>query len=208
MDGIELLYLLFVGLYFLFGVFRKQNERKRKAAQASGEIAPGKARAPTPFQEFMEQMEEAIREANGEPPATPEREVVIEVPETPEAIPSPMPVPTSRPVVAAGSREPEFHAIGGFERESGFEGARRSPHEEHGFGLDQPFSEERFEQLARGRDITEHAHAPLAPLDPPARESKWSAMLQHPESAQDAFVLAQIFDGPWRPRKVKRIGHP
>ncbi|MEM1057307.1 MAG: hypothetical protein AAGI52_17455 [Bacteroidota bacterium] len=210
MDEI-LLYLLFVVVYFVLGGIRRRNQKRQqqRAPKIPGaEQAPsGEERAPTPFEQFVEQMEEAMREAAGEPPREPEPEP-IEV-KAQEAPPPPaLPIPTKRPVTSVGGRtEPEFRDLGSFQAETAFESSWESPHERQGFGLDQPFSEERFEHLARGRDITEHDHAPLF-TPPPARSSRterWRRQLADPKQAQDALVLKEIFSGPWSPRRPKRM---
>lgn len=201
---IELLPILFLLAYYLLGRKRKQLQKRRvEAPTPEGEVAP-----PTPFEEFVRQMEEAMRDASGETQPKPEP-VEIEVQRPDEPLPSPMPVATTRPVTSAGGRkESGFRSLGSFGAEASFESSRTSAHEKHGFGLDQPFSEERFESLARGRDITEHLHPPLAPRHhaplPATRASAWRQRLQNPKQAQDALVLTEIFSGPWSPRRPGR----
>ena len=199
---VELLYFLFLAVYFVLGALRKSQQRKRQRAPGPAGGDPTTIQAPTPFEEFVRQMEESMREASGLP-AQPEPEPIEVGPQDPP-LPSPMPVPTRRPVTGL-SREPEFRDIGSFAGESVFESERTPAHERHSFGLDRPFSEEAFERLERGRDITEHAHPSLAPLPParrPSRAENWRDRLTDPKHAQDALVLKEIFSGPWSPRRT------
>lgn len=199
---VDFLPLLFLAVYYLLGRKRKQLQRKRQTAPTA---ESGEPKGPTPFEEFVRQMEEAMREASGEPREEDQRQP--EPTPATSAPPSPMPVPTRRPLpTLGGRREPEFREMGSFESEATFERHRRPAHEAHGYGIDQPFSEERFERMPRGLDETAHAHAPLAPrIRPtPSRVSYWRNRLKDPKQAQDALVLTEIFSGPWSPRKPKR----
>ena len=215
MDALaDFLPLLFVLVYFLLGARRRKAHREKQQQildSAEPTIATGNApkKRPTPFQEFMRQMEEAMQEASGEtPPAAPEARPAV----APTAVPVPVPVPEASTIPPG--RMSAFHAVGSFDRELSFEKAKRPPHEIHGFGPDSPFSEESFEHLARGRDITEHApgHLAASPHTSSAVPSRrrlspaqsWRQRLQDPKHAQDALVLSEIFSGPWEPRRPGR----
>ena len=160
MDALaDFLPLLFVLVYFLLGARRRKAHREKQQQildSADPTIATqnaAKQKRSTPFQEFIRQMEEAMQEASGEPVrAAPEAETVSAPPAVP--VPEARALPPERPSA--------FHAMGSFERELSFEQAKRPPHEIHSFGPDSPFSEEAFEHLARGLDITEHAPGHLA----------------------------------------------
>lgn len=191
----DFLPLVFLVVYFLLGRKRKQIQQRQKQP-TSPETG---TRPPTPFEEFVRQMEDAMREASGTPAtesAEPERVQATLQPPRPPALPKKKrPAPT-----------PEFHDMGSFVAESTFESSRTPPHEIHGFGLDEPFSEERFERLARGQDETRHAHPSLAgrTTHRSAPPSRWRTRLQDPKQAQDALVLTEIFAGPWSPRRPVR----
>lgn len=137
------------------------------------------------------------------PRRTPFEELVRQIQEAAEAereaaTPSPRPAPGASPI----RPDPEFRAVGSFE------------HEQHGFGLENAFSEEAFEQLPRGLDITEHPpghldagpHAlrPPTTVKPPKEAHPLLATLRHPDSARQAFVLKEIFDAP-RSRRRHRL---
>ena len=219
--NIELLWLVFVGLYFLLGSRRRKIQRQKQShALPSDEVTrPTADRPPTPFQEFVRQMETAMREASGEPaPPTPAPRALPPAEEpataTRTSVPTARVIPPSRLGSASGDAPGAFHGLGSFERELRFEEAARPAHEIHSFGADNPFSEEAFEHLARGRDITEHApghlqaspHAPLRPRRsaPGTHASYWRQRLTDPRHAQDALVLSEIFGGPWTPRRPGR----
>lgn len=95
----------------------------------------------------------------------------------------------------------DFRLVGGFE------------HEEHGFGPENPFSDENFERLPRGLDVTEHAPGhlsydphgiPRTPATPaPKRRHPLAERLRTPGSAREAFALREILDAP-RSRRPRR----
>ncbi|MDT0630513.1 hypothetical protein RQM47_09485 [Rubrivirga sp. S365] len=193
---IELLPLLAVAAYYLLRGRQRANAKRapEQMQEAEGE------RAPTPFQSFMLQMEEALAEAAGEPegprgPGTPpvsEREpIAVEVDRA--APPSPLPVPPLRPAAPT----PEFSAVRG-----SFSGASPVDHEAHGFGTSSPFSEERFERggaPASGAARRRHDPHGLRPSPPEAQSARragrpdWRARLRDPQAARDAFVLQTLF---------------
>ena len=199
---IELLPLLAVAAYYLLRGRQRANAKRApdamQAAEGERPARPGRGgeRAPTPFQSFMEQMEEALAEAAGEPeggrsqpegrrrqPDDPtrrtegetgpdtapvaEREPIrVEVDRTPT--PSPLPAPPLRPAAPA----PEFRAVAG-----SFSGTRPVDHERHGlaapsapqFGSESPLSEERFERGGRrASDAARRGHDPHGLRRPPA----------------------------------------
>ncbi|MEM6327079.1 MAG: hypothetical protein AAF791_08175 [Bacteroidota bacterium] len=199
----ELIWLVLLAAYYVLSAMRRGQRKKKQQTQGQPRVTEaGEAKGPTPFEEFMRQMEEAMREASGEPRPTGDREPVDPV-RTEAVAPAPVSVPSPPPPRPVS----EFRDVGSFSAETSFESSRTSAHERHGFGLDQPFSEERFEQLARGLDETEHRHPSLAP---PSRRRVdradiWRDRLQDPKKAQEALVLKEIFSGPWSPRRPRRL---
>ena len=205
--NVELIWALLVGLYFLFNAGRRNRAARQRQVETDTD-GLSRPSAPSPFEAFVQQMEDAMRDASGEPPLE-----TVNEPLAPEALPVPSrpSVPVRRPVPETRR---EFKPVGSFERERAFEKAARAPHDEHGYGPDNPFSEERFERLARGRDITEHAqgHLQYSPhglsASPPPRRisaaSRWRKRLRDPEQAQDALILTEIINGPWSPRSPRR----
>lgn len=184
---IEFLPLLAIAAYYLL---RGRQRAKAKRAPEQMQEAEGERR-PTPFQSFMEQVEEALAEASGEPPVgTPpvsEREpIAVEVERS--APPSPLPAPPLRPAAPT----PEFSAVRG-----SFSSASPVDHEAHGFGVASPFSEERFERGgAPTSDVARRRHDPhdLHPAPAPrAGRPDWRARLRDPQAARDAFVLQTLF---------------
>ena len=185
---IELLPLLAVAAYYLL------RGRQRANAKRAPERMQGAAgeRAPTPFQSFVQQMEEALAEAAGEPaPDTPpvsEREPIsVEVER--RAPTSPLPAPPLRPAAPT----PEFKAVRG-----SFSGPSPVDHERHGFGTGSPFSEERFERRrAPASDAARRGHDPHGLRTPPragrAGRPTWRTRLRDPQAARDAFVLQTLF---------------
>ncbi len=195
-SALELVWIAGVAIYYIWSATRR-SKRKREARTTGTApeaiTASGETRSPTPFQEFMLSMEEAMREGAQPQPAQ-EVEKPLSAPDT--LVPEPVPASTIPP-----ARVEEFHEMGSFKGDGAFESSTRPA---RGFGLDSPFSEERFERLARGRDIVDHDHGPLAPPLPPRRLSRagqWRERLQDPKEAQDALVLAEIFGGPWKARR-------
>lgn len=186
---VELLPLLFIGAYYLLAGRRRAKQKKeaREQAQPAG---PAEQRAATPFQNFLEQLEEAMSEASGDPAA----EVVPQ-----KVVPRKAPVLTSEPVPAA---EPipesrlesiEFNAPAG-----SFGSSAPVDHQAHGFGAENPISEETFErqpasaQTAR-RDASRYdPHGLRSSADAPS-ENTWNKRLGNPKAAQDAFVLQTVF---------------
>ena len=191
MDAIiELLPLLAVAAYYLLrGRQRAKAKRVPEPMQkASGRAGRGGERGPTPFQSFMQQMEEALAEAAGEPATPPvsEREPIeVEVERTP--MPSPLPAPPLRPAAPT----PEFRAVAG-----SFSSTNPVDHERHGFGPESPLSEERFERGgAPASDAARRRYDPhdLRPAPTARKRPDWHARLRDPQAARDAFVLQTLF---------------
>lgn len=189
---IELLPLLAVAAYYLL---RGRQRAKAKQGPQPGAAAPPMegTRGPTPFQSFMEQMEEALAEAAGEPEdqrgAPGERQarepITVAVDRSTPA--TPLPAPPLGPSVPT----PEFRAVPG-----SFSSPSPVDHERHGFGMGSPLSEERFERRRRpASDDARRGYDPHGLRPPPARRGRggWSARLRDPEAARDAFVLQTIF---------------
>ena len=193
MEWLEsLLPLVIFAIYFL--------SRLRKAArQPQRQPAP---QDPHLVTQTPEAREEAADGAPSPPPterpATPFEALVQQIQEAArEAARDTMGEPRPEPP------EPEFQPVGAFE------------HEAHGFGPDNPFSEEAFEQMPRGADIAEHAtgHLDYDPHDalpdvtphteptPRAAPHPLVARLRRPSTAREAVVLREILD---RPRVLRR----
>ena len=186
---IELLPLLAVAAYYLLRGRQRANAKRAPEEMQEAAGRPGRSGELTPFQSFMQNMEEALAEAAGEPATPPvsEREPIeVEVERTP--MPSPLPAPPLRPAAPT----PEFRAVSG-----SFSGTTPVDHERHGFGLQSPLSEERFERGgARASDAARRRYERdgLRPA-PPARAGRpdWRARLRDPQAARDAFVLQTLF---------------
>ncbi len=187
MEGlVDLLPLLFIGLYYLLASRRKAKVREAQQQRVEApqtELVQDEPRASSPFQDFLGQLEEAMQEASGAGPPEPEPvpAPVVELPEE----------PTGRPLATA---TPEFRATSG-----SFDSARPVDHEAHGFGRENPLSEERFEQapafvaLPSSPDRAFDPHG-LHGRRPPATGTRgWRRRLRDPEAARDAFVLQTIF---------------
>ena len=86
MEGlVDLLPLLFIGLYYWLAARRKAKVRQaaqRRVEAPQDELIQDEPRTATPFQTFLDQLEEAMQEANGSAPEPPP-EPVVELPERP-----------------------------------------------------------------------------------------------------------------------------
>lgn len=188
---VDLLPLLFVGLYYLLASRRRARLRKeaseRVEAPQSELIHEGEP-APTPFQAFLEQLEETMAEAAEI--EEDDRAVVPEPPPRAEVVP-PAPV-VPRPVSSFGPSE--FRAV-----EGSFVSARPVDHEAHGFGSINPLSEETFENLPAyasrdaGPKPSYDPHSLHARRSLPSGGPDWRRRLRDPRAAREAFVLQTIF---------------
>ena len=208
----DLLPLLLVGAYYLL---RTMRGAKRQRPPAGAEPTANAPSAPTPFEQLMQQLEDALEEPQRQ--ATPSDAEPVE-PARLEALPSVGDTDhagTARPVERQAEREPAMRAAPrppravpiAFEPPAVFEEA--FDHDAHGFGAENPLSEESFES----RPAFSSRHRPVAPTSGPrgrraenkaatARRpaSRWAARLHDPAAAREALVLKTIFEGPWRPR--------
>ena len=180
---VDLLPLLFIGLYYLLS-----NRRKAAAKQAArqhveapqAELVSEEASDPTPFQTFLQQLEEAMAESAGGLPT--------------ENAPVPTEEPTLPPRPVPEFQGQEFHAVPG-----SFDSASAVDHERHGFGDDNPLSEEAFERqpafapLQRSDSREYDPHGLRRKSSPRTTLSDWRARLRDPRAARDAFVLQTIF---------------
>lgn len=200
MEGlVELLPLLFVAAYYLLrGRQRAAQKRERQEAPQQALISDGvegaheRVSEPTPFQRFLQQMEEAVSEAAGEPLETDKR---LEVETNP--LPSPLPAPPTKPV-----RPTALQTASSFQAPTGsFDSSRPVDHDWHGFGDENPLSEQAFEKrpsqqpAPAGRRPVYDPHE-LAPqpsrLAEPA-DVDWRRRLRDPVTAREAFLLQTIF---------------
>ncbi len=190
MEGlVDLLPLLAVAAYYLLRARRRAGQRQQANPRTPPEARTiSEPKGPTPFQQFMQQIEDAVAEASGE---------TLEVdhpPEPPNAIPTPLPAPPAKPVRPA----PEFHSAQG-----SFDAPAPVDHVRHGFGADNPLSEETFEQrpaqslapLHKGPLPDPHGLQERRASDPAPIPGvpHWRAKLRDPKAAREAFVLQTIF---------------
>lgn len=183
MEGLaELLPLLFVAAYYLLrGRQRVSQQRQRQEAPQQPLIGDGpdgardRVSEPTPFQQFLRQVEEAVAEAAGEPLET-DKQLEVET----TAAPSPLPAPPTKPVRPAPlETSTEFIAPAG-----SFDSAHPVDPEGHGFEFAPPISVPSSEPRVR-------------PTPPPRRPEPaavdWQRRLRDPVAAREAFLLQTIF---------------
>ena len=192
---IDLLPLVFVGLYYLLAGRRRAKQQRVEAPQQEL-VQDREPRAPTPFQSFLNQLEGAMAEAAGEPLDRPE-------PPRQEPIPEPAPVASAAPSVSLA--DAEFRPAAG-----SFDSARPVSHEAHGFGAANPLSEESFEQAPAFSARAPSGRPGYDPHGLHSREPRsstpradWRARLNDPKAAQDAFLLQTVF-GPRGGRRAER----
>ncbi len=195
MEWLEsLLPLLLLLIYFLAQVRKRGAARKAAAKTPTVETptseTPGvqASRKLTPFQEIIRQIQEAAEQAQAEQQA-PTPATANTVAETPEVVLPPQPS-------ALSLERSDFHNLGGFE------------HDEHGFGQENPFSEENFENQPASPPPP--AHAP-GHLDYDPHESLWGRSapsitgrkpnpvikrLQSSSGLKEALILKEILDPP------------
>ena len=181
MEGlVDLLPLLFIGAYYLLaGRRRAQRQKAAQQRRPEGQPVVSEERSETPFQSFLAQLEEAMAEAAnpGSSVPAPSEAETVELPPAPPA--------------------PDLEADSALEAAT-FERGGPNPHERHGFGSENPLSEEVFEQQPA---FTETARAVTPVYDPHgvrqpgsrAERTEWQQRLSDPKAAQDAFVLQTVF---------------
>ena len=189
MEGlVDFLPLLFVGLYYLLSSRRKarmkQAARERVEAP-SEELISTEEESPTPFQSFLEQLEAAMAESIEGPR--------VEATDDP-VVPEPEPIPSSRLERLSPDSPTDFQAVTG-----SFDSPTAVDHERHGFGQENPLSEEVFERqpafsvARRPKDATYDPHRLRPSPQPSSTARNWRRRLQDPKAVQDAFVLQTIF---------------
>ncbi len=194
MEGlIDLLPLLFIGAYYLLRARSRSKQQKRAVAPQQELVSDGEPRRESPFQSFMSQIEDAMAEAAGEP-IDPDPAPALPPPALPPA------VSTSATVPDLAAADAEFHPTLG-----SFDSAAPVDHEAHGFGPDNPLSEEAFEQRPAFFQPLDSALPASSPreYDPhglrqragagPGPTADWRQRLESPQAAQDAFVLQTVF---------------
>jgi hypothetical protein len=187
-------------IFVIYAVLRSRRAAEQKRLAQGG--AP--ADKPGSLQQILQQIEEAMAEANGEtePPvqAAPLPAERIESAERSRTTPA---RPPSRAPAFASQPADEF----------------RSPvrdvfaHDAHGFGTQNPYSEPVFQRVAPHQDAPASAsnrlsfnphmrNAGLLPLPnttAPRRAAVLAERLRHPDAARDAIVLNAIFQRPGAP---------
>ena len=195
----DLLPLLAIGAYWLV---RAMRSTKRK--QAGPRPAPtGAAKAPSPFEQLMLQLEEALDAPRDAAPADAD---AAAAPERSEEPPRPVERQAERPPAPRAAPRPPRAVPTHFD-DAGIGDYHGFDHDRHGFGQDNPLSEEAFERRPRfaprpktpPRRYDPHGLAPT-PKPPPRRAVSWATRLRDPAAAREALVLKTIFEGPWRPR--------
>ncbi|WP_412067612.1 hypothetical protein [Rubrivirga sp. IMCC43871] len=182
---LELLPLLFIGAYYLLTSRRKAQKRKQ-AAQTPLVSGARPEKSPTPFEAFLANLEQSLAQAGGVEP---------EDQTAPLAAPAPEPIlpaapPPARPIPALGS---EFAAPTG-----SFDALVPVDHDAHGFGAENPYSEERFERApafvepARASEDFD-PHGLRRKRRPRPTRTRWRQRLSDPAAARDAFVLQTVF---------------
>lgn len=201
---VDLLPLLFIGLYYLLSA-RRRTKQKRVVAPQEGLVSDPEPRAPSPFESFLGQLEEAMAEAAGEPVDRDDRRGEALEPVDLDAPPEPLPAPADPAVPRLGAADAEFRAPAG-----SFDSPLPVDHEGHGFGPANPQSEESFEQapaFAEPPPVGPGGYDPhgLRPPTPaPARPLRgWRQRLSDPQTAQNAFVLQTVF-GPRGGRRAEQ----
>lgn len=211
----DLIPLLLLAAYYLLAARRRAKQKKleaqRETAPQEALVSEDGAAQPTPFQSFLEELEAAVAEANG---IDREDDDAVEAPEVART-PTPAPVPPS-PVVATplpslGSGE--FQAPPG-----SFDASHPVDHEAHGFGLENPLSEEAFEEspvfsprkARERRAFDPHGLRPAPPASTAGAAAatgveSWHRRLADPRTAREAFVLQTVF-GPRGGRRGERRG--
>jgi hypothetical protein len=193
MDIGDLLILLLFLLPFLSRLFGKKEppvpNRQRPAPRPDGTGGVRQTDVEDPLGEALRQIREALGEAEPErPPSSPKP-----LPEKPRAV-------TKQP-----TRPTKFRKIGAYE------------HEEHGFGLSNPLSEEVFERQPSSlkRGTTDHIkQKPLESVDLStpievkrvaggASRTSPADVLRDPRRAREAFVMKEVLGPPrsLRPRR-------
>ena len=202
MEGlIDLLPLLFIGAYYLLRARSRSKQQRRTVAPQQELVSDDPPRRETPFQSFMSQLEDAMAEAAGAP-IDPDPAPVL-----PPALPPVGSASTDVTVPDLAAADAEFHPTLG-----SFDGTAPVDHQAHGFGPDNPISEETFEQqpaFFQSPDPASSAPSPRA-YDPhglrrpdelqPA--TGWRQRLESPRAAQEAFLLQTVF-GPRGGRRAE-----
>lgn len=177
-------------IYFLASA-RKRGKKGRKSGTPQpvpSTTEQEKQGRPNRFQDLLRQIQEAAEEAQQ------------------AQRPQPAEEPNHWESGTPNFEEDATYALGG---------TQDFDHDEHGFGTDNPFSEEAFE--AAPRNPTPPQHAPghldynphktgLGTLDKPAHRKRARrhpkvATLMSPRGLRDAFVLKQILDEPLSKRR-------
>ena len=169
---------------------RTPTERPRPTASEARKGSPEKE---TPFQEALRQIREALEEAQQEQTRAQEPERVA-LPRTPTRVPTPARPPDPHPSPLPAPPPIRFDRPGGFE------------HERHGFGRENPLSEEAFERRpafstaprTRKPAFDPHGLRPEPTRAAPTRTTPRTLLgkLRRPETARDALVLAEVLGPP------------
>lgn len=211
---VDLLPLLFVGAYYLLAGRRraklKKAQRERDTAPQEELVSDAGPREPSPFRSFLDQIEGAMAEAAGEPSPADQPRPVTAPAGPPPAVSAPV---SSGPSLAGTSpsapaldiADAEFTPVSG-----SFDSRAPVDHVAHGFGADNPLSEEAFERASAFGGRRAPSAAERRSYDPhglqPARTSPpadWRRRLSDPQAARDAFVLQTVFG----PRGGRRAEH-
>ena len=206
MEWLESLFpLLLLLIYFLARARKRAAKRQAAAAETPTAETPGvqQPKRPTPFQEILRQIQEAAEQPQAEKARAEQQEQASGAPNTVVATSSPE-VVLPQPPPAPSLDKPDFHKQGEFE------------HDEHGFGAENPFSEERFEIQPASPPPPAHApgHLDYDPHESLGRTSAPSIQgrkphplvksLQNSSGLKEALILKEILDPPRSLRRAPR----
>ncbi len=181
----SLLPFLFLLIYFLAGVRKRRAKGSVPVTSESPDVAQPRAR--TPFEEIIRQIQEAAEKAQAGPQQS--------LPDVPLAVDA---APVKAPPALDFSPNPAFLEPGAFD------------HDKHGFGTENPFSEEAFELQPQSPPPPPHAprHLEYNPHKSTRRAGQDNRMrkkphpivarLRRPGGLEEALILKEILDRPKR----------